>query len=98
MLMDTWLKSKRRILVMGALGLFSHAALSSEVEANGKTEQLTVSASRAEIAVVDPRIETDTDAVIDAINRRIAEDLARSLEAIGNARIELAVSEFPTRG
>jgi hypothetical protein len=98
MLMDTWLKSKRQILALGALGLMSHAALSSEAKTKPEAELLTVSASRAEIAIADPRIETDTDAVIDAINRRIEEDLVRSLEAIGNARIQLAVSEFPTRG
>lgn len=98
MLKDIVLKSKRRILVVAALGLFSQAALSGDAKADGKTEHLKVSATTAEIAIADPRIETDTDAVIDAINRRIAEDLARSLEAIGNARIQLAVSEFPTRG
>lgn len=93
----TWIKSKRHFLIAGALGLFSQAALSGE-NANSKPEELRVSAPRFEIAAADMRIETNADAVIEAINRRIAKDLERSLEAIGNTRIEIAASEFPTRG
>lgn len=94
----TWMKGKRHILIAGALGLFSQAALSGEAKADSEPEQLRVSAPRFEIATTDVRIEANTDAVIEAINRRIAQDLERSLEAIGNKRIEIAASEFPTRG
>ena len=97
MLMQKVFENKR-ILIVTTLGLFSQAALSGEAKASNEPEQLRVFAARPEITVADTRIETNTDAVIDAINRRIAQDLKRSLEEIGNARIELAVSELPTRG
>jgi hypothetical protein len=94
----TWMKGKRHILIAGALGLFSQAALSGEANASSTQEVLRVTAPRLEVATAELRIETNTDAVIEAINRRIAKDLERSLEAIGNKRIEIAASEFPTRG
>lgn len=93
------LESRRSLLLAGMLALFSQAALSGEANAaRPEPEQITVTAPRAEIAIPKPAIETDAEAVIEAMNRRIAKDLEQSIEAISNARIELAISEFPTRG
>jgi hypothetical protein len=90
---------RQRVLLAGALALVSQAALSDETNAaRTEAEELTVSAPSQEIAIADPRIETDAEAVIEAMNRQVAADLARIIEAISGARIELAISESPTRG
>ena len=91
--------SRQRFLLAGALALFSQAALSGEASAaRPEPEEIRVVARSQEIAIPDPKIPTDALAIIESMNRRVAEDLERSIEAISGARIELAVSEFPTRG
>jgi len=98
-MMKTGFENRQRVLLAGALTLFSQAALSGEANAaRNEPEEVRVSAPSQEIAIADPRIETDAEAVIEALNRRIARDLERSIEAMSGARIELVISEFPTRG
>lgn len=90
---------KHRILVAGALALISQSAFSGDANADQREpEILTVTAQRPSIEIIDARIETDIKAQVDALNRRFATDLENDLEAIGRSRIELVISEVPTRG
>jgi hypothetical protein len=98
MLKQTQSKIKRQALVAGLVALFGQAAFSGEINVGNKSEQMTVSAPRFEQAMPESRIETDAKAVIEAVERQIAEDLRQSVETIFNARARLAASELPTRG
>jgi hypothetical protein len=90
---------KHSVLVAGALALISQSAISAEANAaKADPEILTVTAARPSTEIVEPRIETDIKAQIDALNARFESDLKRDLEAIGTSRIRLVVSEVPTRG
>lgn len=90
---------KHSILVAGALALISQSAISGGASAaRAEPEILTVTAERPSTELVEPRIETDIKAHIDALNARFESDLKRDLEAIGASRIRLVVSEVPTRG
>lgn len=102
MMMQIGFETRRSALLLaGTLALFSQAALSDEANAaraEPAAEEVRVSAPSQEIAIADPKIETSAEAAIEAINRRIADDLERSVEAMSGARVELVISEFPTRG
>ncbi len=90
---------KYHILVAGALALLSQGALSGEASAaRSEPEELRVTAPRPQTELAELRIKTDTSSVIEALNRRLAKDLEKSLKAISDSRIELAISEAPTRG
>lgn len=98
-MMQTVTHRKHRLLVAGALALISQSAVSGDANAaKREPEIVTVTAQRPSIETVEPRIETDIKAHIDALNRRFATDLEDDLEAIGRTRIELVISEVPTRG
>jgi hypothetical protein len=99
MMMNTVTEGKYSILVAGALALISQSALSGDTNAGKRElEVVTVTAQRPVSEVVDARIETDIKAHVDALNRRFAADLDNDLKAIGSSRIELVISEVPTRG
>jgi hypothetical protein len=99
MMTNTVTEGKYSILVAGALALISQSALSGDTNAGKRElEVLTVTAQRSASELVDARIETDIKAHVDALNRRFAADLEDDLEAIGSSRIELVISEVPTRG
>jgi len=99
MMMNTVTEGKYSILVAGALALISQSALSGDKNAaRRELEVVTVTAQRPASELVDARIETDIKAHVDALNRRFAADLEDDLEAIGGSRIELVISEVPTRG
>ena len=85
------------LAVAGALVLISQGALSDEARAASAHEVQTVTAERPQLRF-DASITTDATASIRAVDRRIAEDLEKSLEAIAPSRIELVISEVPTRG
>jgi hypothetical protein len=44
------------------------------------------------------QLEADAKAYMEALNQRLAEELARDLKAIGAPRVELVIAEVPTRG
>ena len=97
---QTVTKRKLGLLVAGALALIGQVAVSAEAVATKAPETMdvvTVTAKRPEQPEVKT-IEADASATIEAINRRIESDLEKSLERIGAPRIELAISEVPTRG
>jgi hypothetical protein len=99
MMIHTVTDRKHSILVAGVLALISQSAFSGDVNtAKREPEVLTVTAQRPSTEIVDARIETDIKAQIDALDRRFATDLENDLKAIGSSRIELVISEVPTRG
>jgi len=99
MKIETVTNRKLSLLVAGALALTSQVAVSGDPSAaRSEPEELTVTAPRPQIGFVSPAIEIDTKELIEALNRRLKEDLEKSLDAIGKSRIELAISEVTTRG
>lgn len=88
-----------RVLIAGALVLLSQGAWSEEARpARKAVAEVAVSIPQPRIEIAAPKIEASASAHIESLNRRIAEDLARSLEAIGKTRFELVIAEVPTRG
>lgn len=100
MKIQTVANRKQSLLVAGALALFSQGALSGDASAaRSEPEELRVTAPRPQqIELASPVIKIDASELIEALNRRLAKDLEKSLDAIGNSRIELAISEVSTRG
>jgi hypothetical protein len=99
MMIHTGTNRKHSILVAGALALISQNAFSGDVNtAKREPEVLTVTAQRPSSEIVDARIETDIKTQIEALDRRFATDLENHLKAIGSSRIDLVISEVPTRG
>lgn len=89
--------------VASALVLLSSAALGSESqEATSGPEEMTVKLPRNWIAFATPGDELDTshlyEALVKALDRDIAVDLARELEAMDASRVDLAIAAVPTRG
>lgn len=84
--------------LVAVLALFGQNALGDEVSPSRDPDVIRVTTQRPVDTLTDTRIEIDAQAIIDAIDRRFAEDLEKSLEALGVERIELAISEVPTRG
>ena len=98
-MMQTVTERKRNLLVAGVLALISQGALSGEVApVSTRMEVVRVTAPRPASQIVDARIEVRAAELIEAINARIEKDLRKSLDAIRPTRIELAISEVPTRG
>jgi hypothetical protein len=90
---------KQGLLIAGALAVLSQSALGSDANvAKREPEVLTVTAQRPPIVASDSQIETDVSVHIEAVERRFAKDLEKDLAAIGNSKIELVISEVPTRG
>lgn len=89
---------KQRLMLAGAMAFLSPAALSAEAIRASKMDVITVTAPRVVAEVRRTRIEFDLARLIDSIEKQIANDQARDLEAIGTRRIELAIIELPTRG
>ena len=98
MMMRTTMDWQQRLLLAGAAALLGPAALSAEVTPAGEVEVMTVTAPRVVCEVRPTKIEFDLDGLIDAIDKRIADDQQHDLEAIGTRRIELAMVEVPPRG
>ena len=98
--MTTQKVTERKIqaVIGGLLVLFSQAALSEGIVATRAPEVIWVTAPRIAAQIRESQIRDDMADLIDAINRRVAEDLAKSIDAIGMPRIELVISETPTRG
>jgi hypothetical protein len=85
---------KSRVLLAAVLALFAQGAWSDERRADlepAVAPEETPSAARQ-------RIEVEIRAYIEALNKRLTEELAREIEASNASRVELAIAEVPTRG
>lgn len=96
MMIKTLTAGKTRVLIAGALAILSQSAWSDRGPAANSDLRLSIPQPRIEIAT--PKIEASAEAHIETLKRRIAEDLAASLAAIGDTRFELVTVEVPTRG
>ena len=103
MLKQTVTERKPGLLVAGALALISQSAVGGDPRATrapvAMQEVVTVTAPRPD----EPRfenaiLETDVQALIEIIDRRIGRDLEKRVGSVGGNRIELVISEVPTRG
>jgi hypothetical protein len=98
-MIKTMTEGKARVLIASALALLSQGAWSDDGQAAREAvADITVSIPNQRIEIAAEKIEASASAHIEALNRRIAQDLAESLEAISNTRFELAIAEVPTRG
>lgn len=89
-----------RVLVAGAVALLSQGAWSDDgnIAASASTT-VGIQLPRPQMAPVHAKIASEVKAHVEALNRRLAEDLARALEeTLDASRIELAIAEVPTRG
>lgn len=92
-------------LVAGLFALASQGAFSEdaavtapEAQAVQETPVIKVSAQRETIEIERPRLESDLAPTIESLNRLLAKDLEQRMKAIEIERIELAITEVPTRG
>lgn len=100
---QTVTERKPGLLVAGALALISQSALGGDSETHrapvATQDVVTVTAPRPDEPGFESYVlETNVQALIEAIGRRIERDLEQSVDSIGRNRIELAISEVPTRG
>jgi hypothetical protein len=92
-----------RAALAGALFLLSQAALSSEgQEAARAPEKVTVTLPQDWAGYSLPTKVIDSSqqfaALTEALDKRVAKDLARQFETLEVSRVELAIAEVPTRG
>lgn len=100
-MIKTATERKLRVLIAGALALtLSQLALAEDGRAADKREPAVVKVSIPDqrTGIAEPKVDTDIEAHIKALNERIVRDLEENLEKIGFSRIELVVAEVPTRG
>jgi hypothetical protein len=91
------------LLVAGALALISQSALGGDTETTraprAAQDVVTVTAPRPDApGFVSQVPETSVEALIEAIDRRIERDLEKRVDSVRRNRIELVISEVPTRG
>jgi len=103
MMKQTVTLRKPGLLVAGALALISQSALGGDSETlrapEATQEVVTVTAPRPDVPGFENHIlETNVQALIEVIDRRIEQDLEKRVDSIGRLRIELVISEVPTRG
>jgi hypothetical protein len=74
-----------------AQGAWSESNNDAQKPAVAATETVTVTAA-------EPPVEVDVRAHIDALNKRLVDELSRQIKALDAARTELVIAEVPTRG
>jgi hypothetical protein len=87
---------KTRVLLAAALALMAQGALSEESKV--ARQPAGTEAASETLASATRLAESEIRAFIEALNKRLAEELAREIEALNAARIEFAMPEVPTRG
>ena len=85
-------------LAVAALILVSPIAVGSEAGRVESPEVVRVTAPKPSVAVVDSSVETNAAAILEAIDRRLQQELKDRIDAIAPARIDLAMAEIPARG
>ena len=93
---DTVTAGKTRVLLAAALAFMAQGAWSEESN-DARQPASTAAATETETSATQP-VEIDVKAYIEALNKRLSDELAREIEALNAARIELAIAEVPTRG
>jgi hypothetical protein len=89
---------KQRLMLAGALAVVGPTALASGSGLAREPEIVRVTAPRVEPEIRQTQVDVDVAALMEAVDQAIAKENEQRLEAIGNRRIEIAVSEIRTRG
>jgi hypothetical protein len=84
----------KTLLLAGVLALVAQGAWSDE----SNDAKAPAAAGTATETSDRPALEIDISAYIEALNKRLSEQLQRDIEALNAARVELAIAEVPTRG
>jgi len=95
---DRLIRAMSRALIGAAFALSSQTVLGDAAGTAAREPEVVRVTAKRPLAVSAPRIEIDTAQILAALNRSLALDLARKLEAIGAERVELTIAEVPTRG
>lgn len=99
MMIKTVTEGKTRVLIAGALALLTQGVWADDGQAaRNAPDVVKVSVSRDAVVTEEAKLDADAQAHIESLNRHIAAELEKNLEAIGFARIELVIAEVPTRG
>lgn len=96
MKLKTVTAGKTPVVLAAALALMAQSA--SGEERNVGREPATIAAANETVAALKRSVEVEIRAYIEALNKRLSEELAREIEAFNAARVELAIAEVPTRG
>ncbi|MGD8339215.1 MAG: hypothetical protein PVH89_00455 [Gammaproteobacteria bacterium] len=88
----------QRLMLAGAVALISQAAVGAGTGSAREPEIVRVTAPRVVAEIPRADVEVDVAALIESVNRHIAKQHETDLKAIGARRIELVMSEIPTRG
>jgi hypothetical protein len=95
MMRDSVNAGKTRVLLAAALAFMAQGAWSEE--SNDAEPSAEAATAHETVTSVRPA-EFDIPAYIEELNKRLSEKLAREIEALNAARVELAIAEVPTRG
>jgi len=95
MKLKTVTAGKTTVVLAAALALMAQSALSEE--RNVEREPASIAANET-VAALKRSVEVEIRAYIEALSKRLSEELAREIEALNAARVELAIAEVPTRG
>lgn len=87
---------KTPVVLAAALALMAQGA--SSEERNVERQPAGTAAASETIAALKRSVEIEIRASIEALGKRLSEELAREIEALNAARVELAIAEVPTRG
>ena len=86
-------------LAAAALALSGQGVLSDETGGKAAEQEVVrVTVPRPPAEPAAPAMSTDARETVEALHRRLAEELQRQLDAIGKTRVELVIAEVPTRG
>ncbi|MDX1561956.1 MAG: hypothetical protein R3305_03475 [Gammaproteobacteria bacterium] len=90
------MRTRSRLSLALVAALLSSTALSGEAPRARMPAQSEVGIK--ETALTAAQIEAETKAYREALEKRIADELAKSLATIEAPRIQLVMAEVPTRG
>jgi predicted metalloprotease len=97
MVLKSVTEGETRFLLAGVLALMAQGAWS---ESNNDAQKPAVAATETVTvtAAAERPIEVDVRAHIDALNKRLVDELSRQIKALDANRSELVIAEVPTRG
>lgn len=91
---------KQQLMLAGTLAVIGPTALASGQGSVREPEIVRVTAPRVEQEIRQTQVDVvvAVAALIEAVDQAIAKENEQRLKAIGNRRIEIALSEIRTRG
>jgi hypothetical protein len=96
MKLKTVTAGKTPVVLAAALALMAQSA--SSEERNIERQPAGTATAIETIESLKRSVEIELRAYVEALSKRLSEELAREIEALNAARVELAIAEVPTRG